>query len=136
MAGLPLQNGFQQGIASFLPNATYLQPPGVSSTKSTFFGFVSIFVVLNPKLGGFTLFVFFTFARDQWVHQMVASTWQPKMVTTTVTGPEVQPKDSWESRWNDTVSGSASVSENGKTAVVRLVNNETKPVAISIKFNK
>ena len=89
---------FHQGMASFLPNMTYLQPPG-------------------------------------WVHHMVTSTWQPNALAVKLTaGPGEQAADTHGSSWNDTFSGSASCSDDGKTIQIKLVNNNTHAISVGINF--
>ena len=89
--------GFVQSIAEFLPNGTFLQPPGH-------------------------------------VHAMVAKTWQPNGLATTLSGIDNSP-DLWGSRWNKTVTASASASDDGKAVTIRLHSNSTAALTVQINLN-
>uniref|UniRef100_A0A7S3BW04 Alpha-L-arabinofuranosidase 1 catalytic domain-containing protein n=1 Tax=Haptolina ericina TaxID=156174 RepID=A0A7S3BW04_9EUKA len=73
---------WDQGISFFLPNGTWLQPPG-------------------------------------YVHQLIASTWQPFALPVEVTG-------------GSTTSVSAQQAANGSVVVVRLVNDSPQPLNVSV----
>eukprot|EP01050_Picozoa_sp_SAG11_P015267 SAG11_NODE_1960_length_3998_cov_3.835599_4_plen_326_part_00 len=88
--------GFMQSIAEFLPNGTFLQPPGH-------------------------------------VHAMVAKTWQPNGLATTLSGIDNSP-DLWGSRWNKTVAASASASDDGKAVTIRLHSNRTTALTVQINL--
>ena len=98
-ADLSDEIGFTQGMASFMPNVTFLQPPGH-------------------------------------VHAMISESWQPNALATTLSGPpgSTEAPDAWGSRWNNTITASAAISDSQDTVVVRVHSNSTIPVAVQIKL--
>jgi hypothetical protein len=93
--------GFDQGMANFYPNTTFLQAPGH-------------------------------------VHAMISSSWQPNAIRTTVNAAADQSMgvlpDLWGSHWNNTVSASAAVSDDGKMVVVRVHSNSSTLVTVELDF--
>ena len=87
--------GFTQGMSAFLPNMTFLQPPG-------------------------------------YVHAMVHATWQPNALNVSIAGPAAASPDRYGSSWNASFSSSAAISDDHGTTIVRLLNNHTSAIEVTI----
>lgn len=69
------------------------------------------------------------------VHAMISSTWQPNALRTAISGvsqiPPMQP-DVWGSKWNNTVTASAAISDDKQTVVVRVHSNSTESLSVQV----